>query len=74
MMHALNIIRQTYVVTFLLLFLWGASPSHAQMIHGGDWQGMDLILEDGDSLYGSFTNIGSFQIGAGDLVCFSAAQ
>jgi len=56
------------VVLFLSIIF---SSSHAQAYttwQGGDWGGQDLILDDGDTLSGTFTNIGRLFIDSGITV------
>jgi len=42
-----------------------ACNAQAILIAGGDYAGADLIVGNGDVLSGTFTNVGSFSIGAG---------
>jgi hypothetical protein len=51
-----------------LIFLAVTSPAHAFFYAGGDWGGGDLTLLNGDSLSGTFSNIGRFYIPAGALI------
>lgn len=39
--------------------------AQAAVINGTDWGGANLTVSDGDVLVGSFTNVGSFTLGAG---------
>ena len=64
--------RKFHKVFFSLLFILILSvfstPSHALLLTGTDWNGMDLTPSNGDVLSGTFTNVRSFQIDSGDIV------
>jgi hypothetical protein len=57
-----------------LLILTAAQPAHAYFYAGGDWGGKNLTLLNGDSLSGSFSNVGQFYIPTGALISGSAAD
>jgi hypothetical protein len=50
------------------LLLLAAGPAYATNYVGADWMGADLILANGDSVTGVFTNVGSFEIPVGAKV------
>ena len=45
-----------------------SAPSKAAVIVGGDFGGADLVVNNGDILQGTFTNVGNFTVGAGNTV------
>ncbi len=61
---------EAHIITmFVALFVLSTnSPAHADFYVGGDWGGRDLLLADGDSLSGSFSNVGQLYIPVGALV------
>lgn len=61
-----------FLVLCLLVLLLFSSPSHSCLLTGSDWNGADLIPENGDVLSGVFTNVGSFRIDEGSSVMFSS--
>jgi ABC-type amino acid transport system permease subunit len=52
----------------VLLIITAALPAHANYYDGDDWEGMDLILVDGDTLSGDFVNVGMFSIPVGATI------
>ena len=63
-----------YLSTILMtLVLLATAPSaHAYIYAGGDWGGKNLALLDGDSLSGTFSNVGQFYIPTGAFISGSA--
>jgi len=55
-------------VMFAVIFTASSLPSQAYYYEGGNWGGQDLLLSDGDSLSGSFDNIGTFYIPFGAII------
>ncbi|MCB9674515.1 MAG: putative metal-binding motif-containing protein [Alphaproteobacteria bacterium] len=51
-----------------ILVLLLPTPALAATYTGGDWGGADLTLQSGDALSGTFTNVGTFQVGPGASV------
>lgn len=49
----------------VLIFLAATQSAHAYFYAGGDWGGQNLSLLDGDSLSGTFSNVGQFFIPSG---------
>jgi hypothetical protein len=45
-----------------------SAPSTAAVIVGSDFGGADLVVSNGDILQGTFTNVGTFTVGAGNTV------
>lgn len=41
------------------------AAANAALINGGNWGGANLVVQDGDILSGTFTNVGSFTLAAG---------
>jgi hypothetical protein len=63
------------VALLIALVALVATPSaQASYYGGGDWGGRDLTLLNGDSLSGTFSNVGQFYIPTGALVSGSAAN
>jgi hypothetical protein len=63
------------VALLIALFALVATPSaQASYYAGGDWGGRDLTLLNGDSLSGTFSNVGQFYIPTGALVSGSAGN
>src|SRR5271157_3437591 len=62
--------KRIFSIVCLLAILLFGSPSHASLITGSDWNGMDFIPGNGDILSGVFTNVNTFQINTGDIVLF----
>ncbi|MBI4656649.1 MAG: hypothetical protein HY746_07885 [Elusimicrobia bacterium] len=52
----------------VIIFLSAAVLCHSAEITGGDWQGANLIPNNGDVLKGTFTNVGNFTINTGTTV------
>ncbi len=55
------------ILLMTLIILAATIPSHAYYYAGGDWGGRDLLLMNGDSLSGDFTNVGQFHIPVGTV-------
>lgn len=62
--------RSIIMVGFVGLFLLLASQQGfaCYLIEGGDWGGADFTPDNGDTLSGSFINVGRFAIKAGDTI------
>lgn len=54
---------RTFLITVTLLA--AIQPAHAYFYSGGDWGGRDLLLLNGDTLSGNFSNVGQFYIPSG---------
>jgi hypothetical protein len=61
-------VRGVVVGLVLALCLCPAWEASAATVLGADYDGRDLVVQNGDVLSGIFTNVGSFVIGAGDTV------
>jgi len=61
---------QSRIIALLvaLLMMAGTLPAHAYYYSGGNWEGRDLTLLDGDTLSGNFSNIGKLYIPAGTSI------
>lgn len=59
---------------FALVTLVVTPSAQAYYYAGGDWGGRDLTLLNGDSLSGTFSNVGQFYIPIGALVSGSTAN
>ena len=59
--------RTAYLRTLLmvLILLAATQSAHAYFYAGGDWGGQNLSLLDGDTLSGTFSNVGQFYIPSG---------
>ena len=57
-----------FAVCITAAVLAPVSTATAAVIGGGDYGGGDLLPADGDTLSGTFTNVGTFHIAAGDMV------
>ena len=76
-MKILSLIKANYISSWLAavatamalgMILLPVSTTKAAVIVGGDLGGGDLLPANGDILSGTFTNVGIFQIDAGDTV------
>jgi hypothetical protein len=67
---------KSHIITLLmaLMILTFSAPAQAYFYSGGDWGGNDLTLLNGDSLSGTFSNVGQFYIPTGALVSGSTAN
>jgi hypothetical protein len=57
-----------------LLLLSITSTAHAYYYTGSDWGGKDLTLLNGDSLSGTFSNVGQFYISTGAVISGSSGN
>ncbi len=60
--HAVKHLLLLIIFSLLLISEPFANKASAYYYSGGDWGGANLLLYDGDTLSGTFSNIGLFQI------------
>jgi hypothetical protein len=62
--------RKALLITLLLALtiLTVTLPAHANFYFGSDWGGRDLTLLNGDTLSGTFSNVGQLYIPAGATI------
>ncbi len=67
--------RRTLFLALLALSIPGAStPAHAADLEGKDYGGQDLVVANGDTMTGVFTNIGRFELPKGATVTVVAGD
>jgi hypothetical protein len=72
--HVFRYKNQAVAFLFALIALVATPSAQAYYYTGGDWGGGDLTLLNGDSLSGTFSNVGQFYIPNGALVSGSTAN
>ncbi|NVN98844.1 MAG: hypothetical protein HXX17_05920 [Geobacteraceae bacterium] len=72
--HALR--HMGAIMMFSMLIITGTFVNHvsAYYYQGGNWGGENLFLNDGDTLSGTFSNVGLFQINNGAVVASLSDQ
>jgi hypothetical protein len=72
-MKFIAIVKNKIILTLAVsLILAGTLPASASFYGGGDWGGGNLTLLDGDSLSGTFSNVGLFYIPTGAVISGSS--
>ena len=68
--------RKTHLIKIVVVVasMFTTLSSHAAYYNGGDWGGTDLTLLNGDSLSGTFTNVGMFNIQNGAVISGGASN
>ncbi len=68
--------RVIFIISLSMLFVPVVfdNKANAYLYMGGDWGGGNLLLNDGDTLSGTFSNIGLFQINNGAIVTSVSEQ
>ena len=68
--------RKTHLIKIVVVVasMFTTLSAHAAFYNGGDWGGADLTLLNGDSLSGTFTNVGLFTIQNGALISGGASN
>ncbi len=72
--HAVKHLLLLIIFSLLLISEPFANKASAYYYSGGDWGGANLLLYDGDTLSGTFSNIGLFQINNAAVVTSISEQ